>query len=115
MVKLPIGDKEHDAIFSVWTLTIYEQEFKSDMIKDVLGKITPTNDDVNYLTASWNTFGWNEISKAAWAAIKAADDTLPSYEQWAKEVDGVDLDAINDVVIPQMLEKFFPSRATVSQ
>ena len=47
------GSGEHDAICSVVTASIYEEEFKSDIIADVFGKIDLTQGNVEIVTADF--------------------------------------------------------------
>lgn len=107
-MKLPI-DEGVEAEFSVLTLAIYEQEFDgADLMQDVLGKTVLSDEDA---VLDFTATNWTKITQAAWAAIKTADDKLPSYRTWARAQSGLDVSALANAVQGEVFERFFPSIA----
>lgn len=100
-------DGEHDIEIraTVYTLEVYEQQFKRDLIVD----LTPTSGTVPFTNAI----------RALWAMVKTADfkagrDTLP-YEEWLGTVDEVNYHEIVGAVVSEAERGFFRPRAAAAE
>ena len=110
---------EHEYEASTYTLMVYEQEFKSDLIKDVFGRIDTRaasqnfDEQGNLVAMDYTIDNWNCEIKAFWAMLRtSADiarsegrltDPVPRFEQWnlgvAKAVSAANEDGKGEVAI----------------
>lgn len=90
------NEREYEA--STYTLLIYEQEFKSDLIKDVFGRIDTRaasnnfDENGNLVAMDYTIDNWNCELKAFWAMLKTSADiarsegrfteSVPQYKEW---------------------------------
>lgn len=120
---------KHEAYATAWTLAIYEQQFKADMIADIYGVIDATRQRIttdnagNVLRIDYTADHWTKSLQALWAMLYtaaeigfmkgavAANDRVPAYDAWIKSVGAVDINAINDFVVQEMEKGFFRSPA----
>lgn len=86
-MKVDFGKGDVEVVYNFYTLYIYEQEFNSDLIKDVYGvaRMDSSSGDVLF---DFTTVNWTSITKALWAGAKCADPSLPRYEDWARQMGG---------------------------
>jgi hypothetical protein len=120
-MKVDFGQGEKEAVISVWTLVVYEQEFGSDMLKDLFGKETvrksdlEESDDDILFEFDYSVHNWTAALKVVWASLKAADDKTPKFEQWAKTVGDVNLFDIIGEFVPEVRARLFRPRADASE
>lgn len=110
-MKITIGDAEHEAVFGVGTLVIYEEEFGRDLIQDLFGKVQVTDpdgkaDDVLY-TIDYTQTNWTALLRAAWAAIRAAEPSTKPFKAWAAGIGSVNLNDLSNQVVPEAIRQFF--------
>lgn len=124
-----IGDAEVEIMASLYTLVVYEQEFGSDLIKDVFGKHQVQNGDETVLTIDYTQENWFEELKALWAMVKTAadlkdskgelapNDRVPGFNTWAKSniASQVNMREIADVVFTEAVSGFFRAGAADSE
>lgn len=114
-MKLKLGEEEKEVPVGVTALVVYEQQFKSDMIKDVFGRSVirkqENEPDIEF-AIDYRDTNWTALIKSAWACLKASDSNTPRFETWSEELPDIDLNALANVIIPAMFEAFF--RAGVS-
>ena len=96
------GHGEREVLLSVYAMMLYEQEFKSDPIHDLY-------------QGDFNDVWFPAVTKVLWAGLKAADDSIPSYAKWAREVSGVNLRDISNQLVPELNDAFFRSGASDSE
>ena len=101
-MRIDYGQGEKEVLLSVYTMMVYEQEFKSDPIHDLY-------------QGDFNDVYFPAVPKVIWAGLKAADDTIPSYAKWAREVKGVNLRDLSNELIPEINEAFFRAGASDSE
>ena len=123
MFDVQIGGKTVKAEVTFYTAQLYEMEFQSDMLRDILGvqerggavelefeevdgESVPVVAKIDFTKVSWSA-----VMKALWAAIKTADPMTPSYAQWAKETSGLNLWDLNGVIGDEISDCFFRSEA----
>ena len=99
-MKFEIGDnRELDIKVNFYTLYLYENEFGSDMIKDVFGVIKVRElkeDDDGGFELDYTTTNWTALTRALWASAKCADEDIPRYSEWAKTMgDGINMYALS--------------------
>lgn len=111
---------------TLYTLSLYEQEFGGDLIKDVFGRHTKDEADEEVLI-DMTTNNWNAEIKALWAMVKTAadlkdergdlapNDRVPSFKKWRKTVGKINVREIADAVVEEALDGFFHTGAAVSE
>ena len=115
-MKLNYGHGEKEIIVSAWTLYLYECEFKGgDMIADVFGRVEIGGEDDGALVIDYSKTNWTSVIKALWACLKAADASLPPFEEWAKTLGTIDLYEVVSTVVPEMQRNLFQSGASDSE
>lgn len=124
-----IGDAEVEIMASLYTLVVYEQEFGSDLIKDVFGKHQVQKGDETVLTIDYTQENWFEEIKALWAMVKTAadlkdskgdlapNDRVPGFNTWAKSniASQVNMREIADAVFAEAVSGFFRAGAADSE
>ena len=113
-MRIDYGQGEKEVVASIYTLTIYEQEFKSDLIADFFGDQTVRKSDLEMededvvVTFRFSDTRFAQVPKVLWACLKAADEFgIPSYKEWAKSVTDVDLFDLNNEVAALVGRAFF--------
>lgn len=119
------GYGELEARATALTLVIYEQEFGSDIIKDVFGRHEAEKSDgpvVDFTIDNW--FG--EL-KALWALVmtdyqlrKDSGDAAPNEDpgrflSWVRKVGKVNFREIASAVFDECMDGFFHTGAAVSE
>lgn len=115
IIDYGLGDVEIEV--SVWSLSVYELEFHSDMIKDVFGK-TKAEDTGNgeaEIVFDYSSRNWTSVLKALWACIKAHDNSTPAYAIWAKKQTNINMYVVWSEVVNALLDAFFRPGAAVSE
>ena len=121
------GDIEIEA--TAHTLVLYEQEFKSDLIKDVFGKREQTKDadGSTVVLFDYTVDNWNDELKALWAMAKTANDIandagevapkdrITSYTKWVKGLGKVNMRDVANAVVSCCMDGFFHTGAAVSE
>lgn len=127
-MKLDIdGTGEVEILANMYTLLVYEQEFHSDLIKDVFGKHQIQKDDETVLTIDYTQENWFEETKALWAMVKTANDLAndrgevapvdrtPSYERWMRTIGKVNMREVANAVLEEAVSGFFRTGASDSE
>lgn len=111
-MQFSIDGKTIEAQASVYTLVLYEQEFQSDLIKDLFGKTSLEDADQGaYIDFTLNN--WAAIPRVLWAMAKTVDNTVPRYQEWAKGITGIDMFSLNQEIAEAVVDAFFrPAAAT---
>lgn len=109
---LDFGQGEKELNVSMFTLVVYEQEFHRDLIKDVFGVVEINNTKTDKIALDYRTVEWTALTRALWAALKAADSSIPPYGEWAKDAGDIDLWALaGDFTQELNLRLFRPAAA----
>lgn len=69
---------------SFYTLLVYEQEFGSDMIKDLFGRVVINEDDSGEIVLDYTQNNWTSAAKALWACAKTANEGIMPFREWAR-------------------------------
>ena len=119
----------HTAAAGLNALVIYEQEFESDLIKDVFGIVEVKEEDLEkiaeeklggkekessdvVLVLDYTQTNWTKIVKAVWACLKNYNgDSIPSFKTWVNQTEGMNLTEVQNAAIVAFNETFFPSRS----
>ena len=113
-MKLDYGCGEVEAIFSVETMMVYEQEFGADIVQELFGRAVvrreESADDV-LLAIDYRNVNWTKCVKVLWAAMKTADQSLPPFSQWVKDAGPIDLGTVADRVLSEATKGFFRAGA----
>ena len=92
--------------YNFYTLYIYEQEFGTDLIKDLYGSVN-VDADPNGMTFSFKAVNWTAVTKAIWAGARCADKSVPRFVEWASENHGIDLLEASGVVLDEINKELF--------
>lgn len=117
-MKIDYGDGEREALLGVYALVVYEQEFRADLIQDLFGRAVmrrePEEEDVVF-AVDYRDVNWTALTRVLWAALKAADDSVPPFKAWAAALGPVDLNAVHLALVPEALRMFFRTGAGGSE
>lgn len=109
---LDYGQGEKELCVSMYTLVVYEQEFHRDLIKDVFGVVEINKAKTDKISLDYRTVEWTALTRALWAALKAADDSTLPYAEWAKSAGDIDFWALaGDFTQELNLRLFRPAAA----
>lgn len=106
----------HGAVAGLHALDIYEQEFGRDLIKDVYGVVEVHESDISdvhrdgddvVLRVDYTSVEWTSLVRAVWACIRNADESTPSYAEWEKQADGMNMRAVQNAAMPAFEDAFF--------
>ncbi len=123
---------EHEYEATTYTLMVYEQEFKGDLIKDVYGHINLAegsedfDDEGNQIGFNFTVDNWTAYPRAFWAMLKTAEaiarsegrrvPAVPRYESWAlTESRGIDIAEISQVVFNECQRGLFRAGAAEAE
>lgn len=109
-MKFSIGEgRELEIKLSFYTLYLYEQEFGSDMIKDTIGiiRVEKEKKDSGVVELNFKNTNWTALTKALWAACKCADDSIPSFVEWSKGLEGVNMYALSETFATLIFQELF--------
>ena len=85
-----INGKDVEVEVTAYTMLIYEDTFKGHgFLRDTDRVLVPNLNDVKFGTAV----------KLLWAAAKTADDTIPNFKTWSKDVSIKDAISATDTII----------------
>lgn len=80
------------------------------MIKDTIGIIRvekePKNKD-GAIELNFKNTNWTALTKALWAACKCADDTVASYVEWSKGLEGVNMYTLSETFATLIFQELF--------
>lgn len=85
-----INDKNVEVEVTAYTMLIYEDTFKG---------YTFLRDADRILVKNLNDVKFGSAVKLLWAAAKTADDTIPNFKTWAKEISIKDAISATDTII----------------
>lgn len=122
---------EHEYEATTYTLMVYEQEFKSDLIKDVFGRIDTRRAIENFdedgieVVADYTIDNWNSYPKAFWAMLKTSEaiarsenrfaEPVPSFIQWCIAYRNPDVAELSRIVIDECNRGLFRAGAADSE
>lgn len=122
---------EHEYEATTYTLVIYEQEFKKDLIKDVFGRIDIRNaaknfdDDGNMVAMDYTIDNWMGELRAFWAMLKTSSEIarsegrqfemVPPFVQWCIRTRSIDMGQISQAVFDECQRGLFRSGAADSE
>lgn len=115
---LELGEEEVEVPIGVASLMVYEQQFHSDMVQDLLGRSAirmPDDEDDVVFAVDYRDTNWTACLKTAWACLKAADGNTVRWETWASELGEVNLNKLAERIIPAAYEAFFRTGAGLSE
>ena len=122
---------EHEYEATTYTLVVYEQEFKSDLIKDVYGRIDVQraaqnfDDDGNMIAMDYTIDNWNAELRAFWAMLKTSSEIaraegrmvkpVPPFVQWCLKTRSIDMGQVSKAVFDECQRGLFRSGAAASE
>ena len=119
------GYGEVEAVATAYTLVVYEQEFKGDLIKDVFGRHEADDDGAVLIDMTLDN--WNAELRALYAMVVTAfelrwdrGDAAPNekpkpFKEWAKGVGAVNMREIASAVVDESIRGFFRTGAAASE
>lgn len=114
-MKLDFGNGEVEAEVSFWTLVVYEQQFGTDMIGDLFGKVDAEEDEDGSLVLDYTKYNWTASVQAMWAAVKCADRFAPAYEDWCKSITDVNMWPLIAQLKAEILARLFRTGAATPE
>lgn len=99
MVEVEINGEAVKASYSIWALSLYEQEFGgANMLGDLFGVQVfdaPAEGEGEgegegnkpEFKLDFTANDWAMLSRVLWAGVKNEDDSTPSFAEWAKSVE----------------------------
>jgi hypothetical protein len=133
---MPTIDYEHKGVereyeATTYTLFIYEQEFKGDLIKDVFGRIDVRNaaknfdENGNMVAVDYTIDNWMAELRAFWAMLKTSEAIarrenrtvaqVPSFVEWCLCTSGIDMGEISQAVFDECQRGLFHAGAAASE
>lgn len=122
---------EHEYEATTYTLMVYEQEFKKDLIKDVFGRIDTRqaqgnfDEDGNLVAWDYTIENWNAELRAFWAMLRTSSEiaradgrryeTVPSFVQWCLKTRSIDMGQVSQAVFNECQRGLFRSGAAASE
>ena len=106
MAEVVVNGEKVVAEYSVWTLSLYEQEFGgANMLADLFGVVSLDDEAVKSksLALDFTAQDWTMLTRVLWAGVKTADDSTPSFVAWSKSIKEIDMfEVANNVPIDVM-------------
>lgn len=122
-------EREYEA--TTYTLVVYEQEFKSDLIKDIFGRIDVRNaaknfdENGNLVAMDYTIDNWNAELRAFWAMLKTSEaiakadgrpaEMVPPFIQWCLKTRSIDMGQISQTVFDECQRGLFRAGAADSE
>lgn len=112
-VELEINGEKVQAVYSVWTLALYEQEFDgANMLSDLFGVVEINAKAKNAaMTLDFTANDWTKLAKAVWAGVKCADDSTLPFKEWARKATDIDMFEIANKVPLEVMRRCFRAGA----
>lgn len=118
MVNVSVNGEEVRAEYSVWTLSLYEQEFKgANLIADLYGEVSLDGDrkERKGLVLDFTAQDWTMLTRVLWAGVKTADDSTPSFSAWSKGIKELDLFEVASKIPAEVMQACFRTGAGNSE
>lgn len=122
------GSGEQEILATAYTTVLYEQEFKSDIIKDIFGRIdlrhaaSNFDESGNVVVIDYTIDDWNAELRALWALLKTAYEVskrngekrkrVPGFTEWVMGIGPIDFHAISRDVVAECERGFFRAGAS---
>lgn len=122
---------EHEYEATTYTLVVYEQEFKSDLIKDVFGRIDTRaasqnfDENGNLVAMDYTIDNWNGELRAFWAMLKTSAEIarsegrfaeqVPPFMTWCLKTRSIDMGQISQAVFDECQRGLFRAGAADSE
>ena len=119
------GSGEQEILATAYTVVLYEQEFKRDIIKDVFGRIdlrkagANVDENGNVVVLDYTMDDWNAELRALWALLKTAYELskknnekrkrIPGFAEWVLGIGAVNFSEISHAVVAECDRGFFRS------
>lgn len=90
-----INDKNVEVEVTAYTMLIYEDTFKDHSF---------LRDADRILVKNLNDVKFGSAVKLLWAAVKTADDTIPNFKAWSKNLSIKDAISATDTIIKLIVD-----------
>lgn len=108
---IDFGNGPREAVVSVETLTVYEQEFGgADLIRDFMG-VQNVSEDVDADSVDFRRVNWTALVRVLWAALRTADPEVVPFREWAASVGDVNLLVVNAQLGREVVRRLFRAGA----
>lgn len=117
-MKIDFGQGEVEIAAGVGMMMIYEQEFNSDIIKDLYDKVVirKEDEDEDIIAAlDFRKVNWTILVRTLWACMRNADKTLPGFKEWSENVGDINLLDLNAQLMPIVERSLFRTGAAVTE
>lgn len=109
-----INGEEMEAKLSAFSMVLYEQEFGSDLIADLNGKVR-ANDDEEGVLFDFAKVPWMKILQGTWAMLKTAKPSTPHFEKWVKGVEEFNIFDLRNTLEIAVSDNFFHTAAPAEE
>ena len=105
-MRIPYGDGELEVTVNIHTAVIYEQQFESDMVGDVIGKVE-LGESSDELRLDFTKTNWTATMRAIWAGASEADPTFPPFEVFERNHKDLNLMLCSSLLQDEIVTRFF--------
>lgn len=122
---------KHEYEATTYTLMVYEQEFKRDMIKDVFGRIDISgaaqniDEEGNVRYIDYTIDNWTAYPRALWAMLRTSEaiarsegrkvESVPQFSIWVVTARDINLSELSEAVIDECNRGLFHTGAAASE
>lgn len=109
-----INGEEMEAKLSAFSMVLYEQEFGTDLIGDIQGKVK-ANDEEEGVLFDFTKVPWMKILQGIWAMLKTAKPSTPHFEKWVKGVEEFNAFDMRNTLEMAVSDNFFHTAAPAEE
>lgn len=109
-----INGEELEVKLSAFSMVLYEQEFGTDLIGDLNGKVM-ANDEEEGVLFDFAKVPWMKILQGVWAMLKTAKPSTPHFEKWVKGVDEFNVFEMRNTLESAVSDNFFHTAAPAEE
>ena len=110
-----INGEELEVKLSAFSMVLYEQEFGTDLIGDLNGKVKVDDGEEEGVLFDFAKVPWLKILQGVWAMLKTADKNLPHYEKWVAGVDEFNIFELRNTLETAVSDNFFHTAAPAEE
>lgn len=110
-----INGEELEVKLSAFSMVLYEQEFGSDLIGDLNGKVKVDDGEEEGVLFDFTKIPWMKILQGIWAMLKTAKPSTPHFEKWVKGVEEFNAFEMRNVLEQAVSDNFFHTAAPAEE
>lgn len=114
-MKVTVNGKELEARLSAFSMLLYEQEFGTDLIADLNGKVRADDGTEEGVLFDFASVPWLKVMQGVWAMLKTVDDSVPHFEKWARKAEQFNAFEFRNVLETAVSDNFFHTAAPAEE